>query len=116
MQVGLVEHIRVHVADEQVAYEARTDKVKDLRGVVIVERRIDRIVVDARKLRLIIGPVGCVEVICGVITRFLAADFNGKVPGSESLSVRRPGFWKLSNAKTQESGRSPPIEWPLAVH
>ena len=40
MQIGLMEHLRIHVAHQHIGHKRGTREVQDLRGIVRVERRI----------------------------------------------------------------------------
>src|SRR6202007_1137875 len=61
VQVGLMEHLRIHVSHQHVRDEVRADVIENLRGGVSVIGRLNWIGIDARTLRWIIIPVSGVE-------------------------------------------------------
>ena len=56
VQVGLMEHLGIHVTHQHVVHETGADEVQNLSRDVGVKRRLNRIVVDAGELRLVIRP------------------------------------------------------------
>ena len=74
MQVGLVEHLRIHVSHQHVRDEVGTHKIENLGRAEGVVGRLHGIVINAVKLRLIVRPIrGVEEDIVGASGNFVKA-------------------------------------------